>query len=582
MNTTSQNFFANISAIPEKVRDEYLQKILKRKNAAEQKNVKLIKIIYSLIDEEKSDEWSDEKICVRLKISRNMLYWYKSVLLENLRKFYFGWEAIEEKEFSEREKLLRKTKNSFALLKLTYEKNARMYEIGMRHEAKSGFLVLAKNIEKSIRSSANDKKEKTIILSFIYTYLIRYYHSGRKTLRFNLYFNKLKKISDGINTGFTTKEKAGIEMRRMIAISLKTTFRTLSSKDYKTALKYLFKAYKLAKISGDIQSLFYITIFIDDMSSRIFHADQKTVSKCIKESYSMAVNGGNEIEILTFKILLLCFEFETRKIKTNKYYLNTARQIYESSFKLARSHYHGVIQGLFIRLLGQLGSEEEFFRMIKISYYTNILESSTYAAWWRLYVYQNLELDRNSYTWKIFKSPSNGINLPIIDVINYSSLMKLNKLVTEALTQYKNIFSFLVYSAIYQGIIISEFFTVKDGNYKRALLFIKKMEKMEKVRLMHEQEYLDLIKIGISMIEQIKRNTEAFISGKYKAAFTEVVDKIIQNGNGSILVDRYAIVIYIAQITNLSFMWEIAENFFLSIKKLAPNEINALLKVRTG
>ena len=90
--TTTLKYLYEVAAVPEVKRAELLGKLLKRRNAGDQVNVKLLKLIYEHVNENKILKWDDDSICLKLGISRDMLYCHKSWLLRKLRMLYFGWE----------------------------------------------------------------------------------------------------------------------------------------------------------------------------------------------------------------------------------------------------------------------------------------------------------------------------------------------------------------------------------------------------------------------------------------------------------------------------------------------------------
>ena len=90
--TTTLKYLYEVAAVPEVKRAELLGKLLKRRNAGNQVNVKLLKLIYEHVNENKILKWDDDSICLKLGISRDMLYCHKSWLLRKLRMLYFGWE----------------------------------------------------------------------------------------------------------------------------------------------------------------------------------------------------------------------------------------------------------------------------------------------------------------------------------------------------------------------------------------------------------------------------------------------------------------------------------------------------------
>lgn len=570
---TSYHFFANISSIPEDTRKKYLQKILRRKNAGKQKNVKLIKIIFDLIEKDEQDEWDDDKICKKLDITKNMLYWHKSILLEDLRDFYFNWKEIATKEFN--------PANFRDSDIVSYEKAKKMYAIGMRMEAKTILLKLAAAYERKINLQRKPKpdNEKLMILVDIYGYLLRYYFGCRNTIKFNLYWGKLKKSVELNKKNLSGKENAYAAMIYLTSQSLKTIFRTSDAANYREAINRLYAAFKHAESQKTYENLFFITILIDDINLRLRNENHSVVQGYIEKAYNIAVERNIEIEIITFKAILVCFRHEVLKPKAYQSYLNEINECYQKAKKITpRSSYFTVIERAMLRMLSHHGTEEEFLEIVKSSYHSNIIESSSFEAWWRLYAYQNLKLDRHSFTWKFHKLHDASIDFPIIDEINIASMRKLNELATNALNDYKNIFSFYVYAGIYQTIVTAEFFTEDRGNYKRAMLFIKRIENMEKTRPLPGKKYVELIKLGIFVIEDAVYKNEEHLREKYENQLEELLNYFLETAQGSNLIDRYSVLVRIAQQSNVKFLWELVENYYTKLKNVIPEIIEKINK----
>src|SRR5258706_2946931 len=162
LNSRIINYFSEITAISEDCRKEYLRSLLKRKNAESQKNVRLLKIIYGLIKNSGIGRWDNDKICKALSMSMTALYFNKHKILKGLRALHFGWNEIE-KECPRGENT-------------ELQKAEKMFEIGMRREAKTKFIKIEKalfNSYESTRAAAHSKD--FISLSMVYTHLIEYY-----------------------------------------------------------------------------------------------------------------------------------------------------------------------------------------------------------------------------------------------------------------------------------------------------------------------------------------------------------------------------------------------------------------------
>ena len=74
-NRVSTFYLYEVNAIPIKIRTKYKKKLLKRKNARKQKNVKLLKYIYSLLKKNNLHSWDNSFACKKAGFKTiNQLY----------------------------------------------------------------------------------------------------------------------------------------------------------------------------------------------------------------------------------------------------------------------------------------------------------------------------------------------------------------------------------------------------------------------------------------------------------------------------------------------------------------------------
>jgi hypothetical protein len=211
----SFNYLIELSAIPLKIRNEYREKLLTRRNSGRQKNVKLLKCIYDYIDENRISEWNPKEVSAVTGITAKALYTQKSRLLKNLREYYFKWKEAEKEIKIKVEKIY--SEGSFYMegaetITLMLEKARKMVEIGMKREAKFMYMKL----EKLIRSSYINQAEMYLIKTEIYEYLANYYFNKRHNRKLAYYTGRLNKAVDTIKTlniPATEEQKALFDIR---------------------------------------------------------------------------------------------------------------------------------------------------------------------------------------------------------------------------------------------------------------------------------------------------------------------------------------------------------------------------------
>ncbi len=180
------------------------------------------------------------------------------------------------------------------------------------------------------------------------------------------------------------------------------------------------------------------------------------------------------------------------------------------------------------------------------------------------------------------KLPFNKANLLVTDNINYNLISKLNEISSNALNDYRHIFTSTFYYINFQSIVYTEFFKESMNSYERALFFIKKMERMGKTRSRPGRRFIILLKLGILIIEDAKIHNEKFIMDKYHSALVEIIKFFIKTTSGVNLLDRYGILVHVAQVTNLKFIWKLAEDFYRVLLKEIPEVINPILNKITS
>ena len=129
-------FILEVAAIPFIQRYEYLNKLLERRKSGNQKNVQILKYIYECIDGSSPDNWNEQEVCRKFKISLRMLDCHKSRLLKGLREFYFNWDEIETK--------IRNTYKAESEIIVQYELAKEQIKVGMFREAKNILIALEK------------------------------------------------------------------------------------------------------------------------------------------------------------------------------------------------------------------------------------------------------------------------------------------------------------------------------------------------------------------------------------------------------------------------------------------------------
>lgn len=288
----SFNYLYEVSAIPEKIRENYLQSLRKRKDITKQKNVKLLLFIYNHIDENKISRWNPEQICDNLGISMNALYLHKSRLLKGLREYYFNWKKIE----NEIEAKNTTEKNS---IKIKLQKALKMYEIGMRKEAKNAFV----NLSSKIKNTAICPGERYIIQTEIYKHICIYYCNTGNRKKLLYYYNEIYNIYLNEKELILTTKQRTISSINLNFCRFYLSYRNLNKKKHlKLSEYYLDRIYSDSKKTSDYYNL--LTVIY---SRSIFLLNSGNIDEAVKlcrEGYIYASETGNKTQKYIFLVLM--------------------------------------------------------------------------------------------------------------------------------------------------------------------------------------------------------------------------------------------------------------------------------------
>jgi hypothetical protein len=379
-------YLYEVVAIPKDVRERYLDKLTAKLNSYQQKNVKLLKIVYRHLEVDKKLLWDDRKICGQLGITKEMLYCHKSRLLKGLREFYFGWEEIEKKEFIEK-------KDS---LLVRHEKAKKMFELGMQRESKSLF----NKIEKEINQLSRRKTvEERLILFNTLHYLCSYYFGHKRRRKFLQYYNaamttgmRLLKLRD-ISCDEKTSNLISIDMNNLKSnillydLSQTTNFNTVIElnkdtikksmlfNDKKTGRRfirlaemYLFVSNKIAAIETIKEGIKFCKKNNDRYSEIVLrsflllsklansvHTLDKRVKKYFK-LYTQLMNLHSKEECILMNRFLLNGKILTSRLNDNRYQQQIAHEFakhnlivhgfyatFETVINMKFVHYYGNI-----------------------------------------------------------------------------------------------------------------------------------------------------------------------------------------------------------------------------------------------
>lgn len=306
--TTTLKYLYEIAAVPEIRRAELLGILLKRKNASSQVNVKLLKLLYEHVNENKILQWNEDEICSGLGISRDMLYCHKSWLLKKLRMLYFGWD---QKSLPEASKTGTHSGKFIDELTAEMDKAKKMLEAGMRKESK----LMLRGIEKKLLSKTRFSiKEKELFVA-VSRYLCQYYYNLKKENSFNRYYYQTIRIYRSLlRSCRLNNRKVSLDARihYYYCLSYKPTYNGKKIEEFVKARGYLEKALELSRESGDILKQSELIINIANFYSVEASSFGRAV-ETISEGLKLASNKNLQSDLYCYRILEIFYGFITQK-----------------------------------------------------------------------------------------------------------------------------------------------------------------------------------------------------------------------------------------------------------------------------
>ncbi|MCI0448386.1 MAG: hypothetical protein L0Y79_01205 [Chlorobi bacterium] len=291
----SINYLNEISAFPAEIRSGYLSKLLRRENSESQKNVRLLRIIYGYVEQDKISKWDSAQISRTLGITEATLYKHKSRLLKGLRELFFNWKEVE-KEIEEK---FDKEKDSIELM---LEKARKMKELGMLREAKITYVILEKELR---QISFENPAGKYLLLSEIYEYMTFYYYyrkKKKKILHYTSRLNDIFKVVKALNLNLSEKDEALFSIRiyfGRLNCSMLEWYKKVKNIGISTLMK---KTYMLCKISTNYSYLLNIIYKKAGLETTLGKFD-KAIKLCL-EGKSLAKRLKQKTAYYSFASLL--------------------------------------------------------------------------------------------------------------------------------------------------------------------------------------------------------------------------------------------------------------------------------------
>ncbi len=560
--STSLKYLYEFASIPSEIRLRFLNKLLKRRNSENQKNVRLLKIIYSHITEDRMLEWNEETISDSLGISLNMLYCHKSWLLKSIRLLYFGWKEIEkEVSFGD----LKDGKN----LNGSYMLAKKMMEAGMRRESKVKFLKLERTILLKRRKSWADKE----LLFLVSRHLCQHYYSLKKEKEFNKYYKLalryfrmlLKRASGNMNA-----LKPEILVNYYYCLSYKPTFNGKKIEAIKEGRMYLEEAYSVSQSTPDHIRQSELIINIANLYS-IEPSGFPKAALWIEEGIALARIYGLTGDYYTLKILELFFDYIMGKQKIKEAIESMKKYYAEFEASLPRTSLKRIVLMKAVFLSSSYANSGLLHFFFSKLYSFEILNYGYNASFRTLYSAKFQFYLDNLFEALPVRSPGGKIYITSGE-LRPAYYKKLLNTFDELLVSFHRITDLYFVKEIYTYILLSDVCCPGEFDPEKCTYTISKIEWLNRSRgkVITEANHrlFEALKFFAKMRGDIGFLSKEDFVIKYEKEYSKAAKNFLQ---GEVLTSlMYYIFSYMARITGYREFEMISRNIFLELEEKYP------------
>ena len=558
-NITSILYLYEVAAIPREIREEYLLKILKRKNAEFQKNVKLINFIYDRIEKGNLYDWDSAEICRDLKVSYNTYRFHKSNFLDGLRNYYF----LPDKSNSNQEKTernIKDTESEFYDAKLKFSS-------GMRKEAKLIFLKLAVKIKKEKLNGLN-----ILIASEIYEHLLVYYYNQHDLLRYNRYLSETKRLVNYLGKQkivLSKQHSALIKARYYTAMGRKFGLNLVNDSSYTNKLNFYKLAYNEAVKAANPEYLTYVIFHLGELNSVL--GNSSVALNYYRKGYEIAEKRKLQASKYGFKALMIS-ESNNKKEGSGKLVNNLAECWAQVKRYGYNSYWFQVVSILYSNCL--ISVDEEKRKEVNKELVNYLFLRSVPGRAIKI-LYADKTGERNYVKWELLRNEKGEFLSP--GEVNYSFVYELENLVKYITSHYHKI-SFLAGKIkINLDLLFIEFLKGKNINFESALLLINKIKwGLRDKKLLVRFDGFRLLELAFSMLENHGFISRKEFLYKYNRKFEELSDFCLGSKDENPLY-IYLIISLTANWIGYSELTDIAEKKYRFIETNFPNHIKAAI-----
>ena len=480
-------------AVPENIRSLFKEKVLRRKGAESQKNVKLIEYYESIINSGSFDEDEYSGLNKKLCMSRRMLDCHKARLIKQLREYYFSWEDLPGE--SEIDRIRRR------------------FSCGMLREARTELIELEKKLLKQ-RGTAEQK----MVLFEISEKLFHYYNFNRDLRRTNFYYIKAGKLSSQlIRTQHEKRLKAEFKARHTLLMSYKLTMNRFKLKNLQKAVRKLEAILKTEKNIIPVSILIKIYHKLG-LFYNILRDTERSIS-FLSEGRQLAEKNNLIADKIAFESYLMI-----RKFTSNNSLAGECLEFHKRNFPALLELHTEVSQVIefelnYLRFL--IYANDPLAEDITSDYLSRQILYSRKAdalnSWY-------LELsDQHSSSVFEWKKTGNRYSVSV-DKNILSVFTEMNRVSTY---KFSNIYSPNVQAILYINIAEQEFWKGVKADFLLAETYIKKLERIMKLYNINiSSSWIESAKLGLKIFEMLEKQNSEKVYRRFSGAVTRFIIKI--------------------------------------------------------
>lgn len=553
MNKASLNYLLEFSVSDSQTRENFLNKLLTRKNAENQKNVKLLKIIYRYVDTENVNGWDSAKVCKELEIKMGELDTLKSRLISDYREFVFGWEKFE-KELREN---FKGTDLEFDFLKAK-----KMNTIGMKKEMKTFHLNFLNHLEKNrkeVMKNYNINSSQLFLLEFESTETMAHYYYVQKNYpQFLSFFNKLEKLYKLKNKfSLSEKDEAAINVRLFLTRTYKHVFKLISDKNYLSALNNLNAAYSIIMEYNLEVYRYGIPLLMALIYFRL--NDNVKLKKLCGEIALRAENEGRFPEAAVANSYLILLEYNKDKSKLD-YYIEKIKEYYEiCKVSAPYSAYTFILIKHYAHILSNKGEGGNSDHLMKHALANSVLSHNKSFTFLTYY-----QIENEKYFSKILRFENYGEPLPIFIHPGNEVLDAFQKTLGNIVVNMRESISVNTLCNIHITFLYIIFMKEGEPDIQYAEFIKGKLHRMIKTRNIAIDENLyKAVTLALQMQEDFSIMKKPGFLNKYSFTLDNLCAKVIESSRNSIYTAAgpYSILYTAAKRINQNEIWQIIKKY---------------------